>query len=221
MARRDLEHRLALAFRPPTVAPPAPRTRRSHSERGSPRPEDQVPCHPSPARPTRRAAADDESRAGDPLPRPGETPPLPAQQGRVVRALGRTQPGPPPARGTHAEKQPSLDTRTVEPRFRGAHPGVLPPEAAAPTPIAPLQLLAQEPAQGKTANASGATTGATEWITRLSVSSAVEDRPHGQSQSRRRRSIRKARWPRRGDRATSAFGRHPLCPKHLQGPSRA
>jgi hypothetical protein len=43
-------------------------------------------------------------------------------------------------------------------------------------------LLAQEPAQGKTASASGATTGATEWITRLSVSSAFEDRPHSRRQ---------------------------------------
>jgi hypothetical protein len=44
-------------------------------------------------------------------------------------------------------------------------------------------LLAQEPAQGKTASASGATTGATEWITRLSVSSAF-DRSKPQPQPR-------------------------------------
>jgi hypothetical protein len=54
------------------------------------------------------------------------------------------------------------------------------------SPGAPLAgegwgLLAQEPPQGKTANASGATTGATEWITRLSVSSAFEDRLHSRS----------------------------------------
>ena len=46
-------------------------------------------------------------------------------------------------------------------------------------PGAPLagegcRLLAQRPAQGKTACASGATTGATEWITRLSASSAFD-----------------------------------------------
>ena len=44
----------------------------------------------------------------------------------------------------------------------------------------------------KPANASGATTGATVRITRLSVSSAFEDRPHRHSQGRRRRPLERS-----------------------------
>jgi hypothetical protein len=43
-------------------------------------------------------------------------------------------------------------------------------------------LLAREPAQGRPANASGVTTGATVWITRLSVSSRLQE-PKGRSGS--------------------------------------
>lgn len=51
-------------------------------------------------------------------------------------------------------------------------------------------LLAQEPAQGKTANAGGTTTGATVWITRLSVSSRLQwPKGPGRSQGPRRRPL--------------------------------
>ncbi len=47
------------------------------------------------------------------------------------------------------------------------------------------RFLAQEPAAGSSANARDATTGPTEWITRLSVSSAFEDRSYSHRQKPR------------------------------------
>ena len=58
-------------------------------------------------------------------------------------------------------------------------------------PGAQCGLLAQEPAPGRPASASGATTGGTGCITRLSVSSAFESRLHSRSQAPRRRPLQR------------------------------